>query len=425
MVNLGMGDGSDLVVSDVEQAKAALSDIDWSFHPGPVLAGDELKPFDARKYHWYPATFVPQIPFTLIDVLTSPGATVYDPFSGIGTTYFQALSLSRFPVATEICYTAVDYTRGLSTLFSPNYDKLKLFDKIDRKLDDFERRQDYHQEIPDRVLLEDLRPWYSSNDLNELCYAFSLADSSEDQFENAILRIAISDTLKTHCSQDRGWGCIADNMEPNEDQIKYKGALNGIRSKARVLLTDLQDHLQGMGEYYEEIYSNVESSDTVFHQGVEECSSIDPNSVDLVVTSPPYPEMTDYVAAQRLSYYWHGERVGLSDEFNDDMNSEIGARRKRSRKRSNQTYLEKMHDANQSIVDKVSPRGYICYVLPEIDDDDDERKEIVEQVLLDLEHRNEIERVDDYFRAIPSNRRAHNIKWTSLNQERISLFRKV
>lgn len=420
-----MRDGSDLVVSDVEQAKVALSEVDWSFHPGPVLTRNELKPFNARKYHWYPATFVPQIPFTLIDVLTNPGATVYDPFSGIGTTHFQALSLSRYPLATEICRIAVDYTRCLTTLFSPSYRYIDIFDRIEEKFDRFDRGKDYTEDVPNRVLLDELRPWYSTDDFNELCYAFWLEEECSNKFENAMLRIAISDTLKTHCSQDRGWGCVADNMHPKEDQIKYKGAINGILSKARVLLTDLSDHVQERGSFYEKVYSSLESSETIFHEDVRECSEIESNSVDLVVTSPPYPEMTDYVAAQRLSYYWLGERVGLGDEFNEDMNTEIGARRKRSRKNSNQTYLEKMREANGSVVEKVAPSGYLCYVVPEINDEDDERKEIVQDVLMDLEERSGIERVDDYIRAIPPNRRAHNMKWTSLNQERISLFRKV
>lgn len=419
-----MSNGTESVVDDVKQAKAALSNIDWSFHPGPALSESELKPFNARKYHWYPATFVPEIPFTLIEILTSPGATIYDPFSGIGTTYFQALSLNRIPIGTDICKVAVDYTENLSTLFDPDCDHQRILHSLDEKFNDYSEGTDYSTEVPEEILLEELRPWYSEPDFQKFCFLFQLEATSENQFEKAALRIAISDALKSHCSQNRGWGCIADNMHPKKEQIMDKRALSGVNSKVQVLLRDLDNHLATAGAYYEEIYSNVRDSQTIFHTDVREFDGIIDASVDLVVTSPPYPEMTDYVAAQRLSYYWLGEKVGLSDQFNDDMNTEIGARRKRSRRSSNREYLEMMYEANDNIVSKVSEGGYLCYVLPEINDDGDERKEVVSKVLADIEKRDGISRIEDYMRVIPSNRRSHNMKWTSLNQERISLFRK-
>ncbi|MEY7850913.1 DNA methyltransferase [Natrarchaeobius sp. A-rgal3] len=419
-----MSNGSESVVDDVKQAKAALSNIDWSFHPGPALSETELKPFNARKYHWYPATFVPEIPFTLIEILTSPGATVYDPFSGIGTTYFQALSLNRKPIGTDICKVAVDYTENLSTLFDPDCDHQKVLHSLEEKFDEYSDGVDYSTEVSDEILLDELRPWYSEPDFQKFCFLFQLEAANENRFEKAALRIAISDALKSHCSQNRGWGCVADNMHPKEEQIMDKRALSGVSSKLQVLLRDIDDHLATAGDYYDEIYSSIRDSQTIFHTDVREFTDIVDESVDLVVTSPPYPEMTDYVAAQRLSYYWLGEKVGLSDRFNNDMNTEIGARRKRSRGSSNREYLEMMYEANENIVSKVAEGGYLCYVLPEIDDDEDERKEIVSKVLTDIENRNEMSRIEDYMRVIPSNRRSHNIKWTSLNQERISLFRK-
>lgn len=420
-----MSNGSESAVDDVKQAKAALSNIDWSFHPGPSLSETELKPFNARKYHWYPATFVPEIPFTLIEILTSPGATVYDPFSGIGTTYFQALSLNRIPIGTDICKVAVDYTENLSTLFDPDCDHQSILGSLNRKFNDYSEAIDYSNEVPEEILLEKLRPWYSDPDFQKFCFLFQLEATNENQFEKAALRIAISDALKSHCSQNRGWGCVADNMQPKENQIMDKRALSGVQNKLEILLRDVNDHLAASGAYYEEIYSNVRNSKTIFHTDVREFDDIEDASVDLVVTSPPYPEMTDYVAAQRLSYYWLGEKVGLSDRFNDDMNTEIGARRKRSRESSNREYVEMMYEANENIVRKVANGGYLCYVLPEIDDDEDERQDIVSNVLTDIQNREGISRIEDYMRAIPSNRRSHNIKWTSLNQERISLFRKT
>ena len=58
------------------------------------------------------------------------------------------------------------------------------------------------------------------------------------------------------------------------------------------------------------------------------CENVPDNSVDLVITSPPYPNMTDYVTSQRLSYYFLG--LGLADKSRlKDLDLEIGPRIRR------------------------------------------------------------------------------------------------
>src|ERR1700693_5347342 len=94
-------------LNDIRKARATLKNINSDFSMRNTGNRDQLSPFDCLAYHWYPATFVPEIPFTLIEVLTKPGANVYDPFGGIGTTYFQALLLQRRPFTSEINAVAV------------------------------------------------------------------------------------------------------------------------------------------------------------------------------------------------------------------------------------------------------------------------------------------------------------------------------
>jgi hypothetical protein len=50
----------------------------------------------------YRACFKPQLPRFFIDRLTSPGAVVYDPFSGRGTTPLEAALTGRVPFACDI-----------------------------------------------------------------------------------------------------------------------------------------------------------------------------------------------------------------------------------------------------------------------------------------------------------------------------------
>jgi hypothetical protein len=50
----------------------------------------------------YRACFKPQLPRFFIERLTEPGQTVYDPFSGRGTTALEAALLGRIPVACDV-----------------------------------------------------------------------------------------------------------------------------------------------------------------------------------------------------------------------------------------------------------------------------------------------------------------------------------
>ena len=149
----------ELYVDDSRKARAILKNINWDISVRSNRAAHEMYPFDCRKHHWFPATFVPEIPFTLIEVLTLSGAVVYDPFAGIGTTYFQALLLNRRPITTDICKVAVEYTQSLFILFNPekNFDNLK--ENIKKMLKDFKPSMDYTSNVPKNVMIDRLRPW--------------------------------------------------------------------------------------------------------------------------------------------------------------------------------------------------------------------------------------------------------------------------
>jgi DNA modification methylase len=413
------------LLNDIREAKAILNNINWDFYLKGVFSPDEMRPFDCRKHHWFPATFIPEIPFTLIEVLTLPDAVVYDPFAGIGTTYFQALLLNRRPLATEICKVAVEYMQSLFVLFNPEIGFDSLRRDIMKLVEGFDSDKEYTSKCPEDVLIDQLRDWYSSRTLNQLSYLFIEEASCREKEIKAAMRISISAILKTASSQDRGWGCIADNVLPKKGDIRNKAALDLFSKHINGLLEDISEHLRCVMPGYHHLYKELSERQTTFREDIMNCKGIPDNSVDLVVTSPPYPEMTDYVASQRLSYYWLGEKVGLSSGCND-MNLEIGARRKRGRKSSLTDYLDDMKEANKVISTKIKRGGYACYVMPVFDTDNEnnrDRRRIVQKVLSSMEDYG-LAKEGEFERILPEKRRSHNIKWSTLEREKIHLFRK-
>ena len=410
----------DLLVNDLPKVKAILKNINWNFYQKSTFSSYETRPFKCSTYHWLPATFVPEIPFTLIEVLTLPNAIVYDPFSGTGTTYFQALLLNRKPLATEICKVNIDYMRSLLILFNPELSVDVLKNKVNVVLKDFNQNVDYILNVPTQIQIDMLRPWYSPKTLNQLSYLFIKEACCSDKAMKAAVRISTSAILKAANSQDRGWGCIADNVLPKQNQIKDKEVFGLFTKRINILLNDISEHLKYVTPNYGKIYKEI-SENTIFHKDVKVCKEIRDNSVDLVVTSPPYPNMTDYVYSQRLSYYFMGY------DLSDDLNLEIGARRRRHKKDSLDCYLDDMRNANEVISRKIKSGGYACYVMPFFNADNvnnKNRRYIVQKLMSNMEDYDLTKEVE-FDRILPSKRRSHNINWASLEREKIYIFRKV
>lgn len=415
-----------LLVSDIYKAKAILKKVNWNFYQKATFSPYEIGPFNCRKYHWFPATFVPEIPFTLIEVLTLSDAVVYDPFGGIGTTYFQALLLNRRPLATEICKVAIEYMRSLFILFNPetNFDRLK--ENVEKLLKDFSPHKDYVSNVPKDVLIDRLKPWYSPKTLNQISFLFIKKASRSDKTTEAAMQISISAILKTVSSQDRGWGCIADNVLPKQKQVKDKEVLSLFTKHINRLCKDVSGHLKYVMPDYDQLYKELSEKQTVFHEDVRKCEGILDNSVDLVVTSPPYPNMTDYVTSQRLSYYFLGFDLTHKNSLKD-LDLEIGARNRRSRKDSITRYCDDMQRANGIIAQKLKSGGYACYVMPLFNTDNENnrnRRRIVHKVMSAMDDYDLIKE-DEFERILPTIRRSHNIKWATLEREKIYLFRKM
>src|SRR5512140_2162975 len=102
----------------------------------------------------YRACFKPQLPRFFIDRLTTPGAVVYDPFAGRGTTPLEAALAGRVPVACDINpLTAV--------LLAPRLTPPALPD-VQRRL----AAIDFHQRVD---LPSDLLVFYHRDTLQEIC----------------------------------------------------------------------------------------------------------------------------------------------------------------------------------------------------------------------------------------------------------------
>lgn len=404
------------------EVQSTLRSIDWSFSSPFSQARSKPWLFDARKHHWYPATFVPEIPYTLIEMLSEPGARVYDPFMGIGTSIYQALLLGRIPIGTEISLVPVELARSICTLLDPEAQLHFAKSVLHRIRREFDPDKDYRkQPVRHCANFEALEPWYSDEVMNELYYLAELEASLEDPVSQAATKLVMSSILKAVSAQDRGWGCISDNVLPKEEQLKKKKhAVDQFIRGITILTKDVNEIRNLLPPISRDFLRNIKADDFILRQDVRDQTVLPDCSVDLIVTSPPYANMTDYSLSQRLSYYWFGEHPKT------DLGAEIGARRKRGRRDSVTTYTSEMIGAMKNIAQCLNIDGYVCLVMPVFSGDsrnNTERRQATDEFIASLISAGLVKE-DMVSRILPSRRRHHNQKWTSLTKENIFIFRR-
>ena len=391
-----------------------LSSINWNFDFAIEYGNDTLHPFNCRKYYSYPATFIPEIPYALIEILSQKGDVVLDPFGGIGTTFMQALSLERVPYSFDINPVASFVCKTLYRLFDPVLDKNLIKTQLLQLCDGYNESKDYSFGFS--PLRKELAGWFEKTTFNEISFLFQQFDHIQGQTEQDVMKLVLSSILVTLSSQNKGWAYIADNVKPKEDELKKKHVFEQYKISVKNLLNDVIEHEAKLSETFEAFYSAISHETHVFESSVVDTTTMKEEIVDLVVTSPPYPRMIDYVKSQRLSFDF------INENFGDYVGKETGARYRRSRKDFLDTYERSIGQINSTIVKLLKKNGYLCVVLPDYEYTDD-RKEVIERVVADYIQRG-LTKVFEISRYIPSHKRTLSIQWATLVNERIYIFQK-
>ena len=246
----------------------------------------------------YRACFKPQLPRFFIERLTEPGQTVYDPFSGRGTTALEAALLGRTPVACDV--------NPLSrVLLEPRLSPPTLA-QIESRLG----------EIPwSRVegLRDDLLVFYHPDTLAEICalrnYLLERESSGElDQVDRWLRMVAVN-RLTGHSPGFFSVYTLPPNQAVSIDsQIKINAQREQapprrhvprlIVAKSRALLKDVSPESSPRRQRG--------TSSLLLTTGSSSTPQIPSGSVDLVVTSPPFLDVVNYAGDNWLRCWFCG-----------------------------------------------------------------------------------------------------------------------
>ncbi|MER8407570.1 site-specific DNA-methyltransferase [Mesorhizobium sp. M1307] len=408
-----------------------LSLVDWDFI--------ERGPLDISAIHWYPGSFAPGLPGVLVDLLSIPNDTVFDPFCGIGSTAVAAMLRGRNSVSCDI--SPVGVMSGLATvgllalLLHNRYLFEDVFDSLREVVGEVQSKNAFIRNPAGRGSLvdehvdhlggesvnnvlpflfrqaatENLRSWYHPKTLLELQRLIDLLESSKiPRFGKVVGFTMLSAIARSTSSETRSWGHVADNVRPRE--FVYKDVVRAATAwlqRTRRQLSAVRGSIPGSPQSQRFEFSVIDwTAQRKLEPHLHEAA--------LLLTSPPYGGAIDYGLAQRLTMYF----MGMSDdELAAMVSAEIGARRKRFRPGHINLWAEQLVEVAGLQLESMAPASYTAYVLPHKDHGRDVGELMLKKAL--GEHGWEL-----CFSADRSVRQSRTRQsWTSIKKETILVFR--
>jgi len=325
-----------------------LKTIDWSFTDADTT-------YLSHDIHPYPAKFIPQIPETIIKLLTYPGETVWDPFGGSGTTALESLTNNRGCISSDINPIAkiIGESKTATLTFLEELElqslieRIKLFINSENIMQYLAGHADVIKTyIPD---IPNIGKWFCKEAVAELALVKHIIKNNVKS--DAVLNIANSSLSKAvnkvsnqeaetrYCAKVKYLlygetiNCFYEALCSNATKIKAIGKLLGFR-RATFLTENVMDDIVGKDK------------------------PISNNQIDLIVTSPPYPNAFDYHLYHRFRIFW------LDFDPRTMAKKEIGSHLKyQKQKLGFDSFRDEMHKALVNFYSALKPGRFAVLVL--------------------------------------------------------------
>lgn len=312
--------------------KEDLKQTDWTFQ--------RYQNSGIHSIHWYPATFIAAIPGTLIPKLTEKNSVIMDPFLGSGTTAIEAIRLGHSFIGFDTNPVSVLISKAKAYYPAPSGFKSCLNELIKKSSFNSNANLPHTNE-------DELKHWYHPNTLHELNLLFTNCLAIKNVHLRECFLAIFSSILKATCSQGKHWGWVCDNVKPKQHEITYKDAISTFHEYASKYIEASENSFQLLKEAEPGITRSSVRKRTTLRRGdcVKHMKSINETSVDLILTSPPYYGVADYVKSQRLSYLWFDhpdlDNKKLGYKFFETLRKEEkGTRSTRHRATSRADYID-------------------------------------------------------------------------------------
>lgn len=239
-------------------------------------------------FHTYPAMFIPQVARKLITAFSNEGDTVCDIFCGSGTTLVESSLLNRNSIGIELNPLAILISKVKTTPIDPRTltDNLKLIVR------------DY-QSVRDPILpkFPNIDYWFSKAIIEDLArLKQAIWNISAEDIRNFFC-VCFSEVVRIASFTRHGEFKLYRDKKKLEDDF-LPDVISEFVQRCESNILNIREYLNDLPD---DVHVRVMLGDATKDNGIPE------NSVDFIVTSPPYGDSRTTVAYgqfSRLSSQW-------------------------------------------------------------------------------------------------------------------------
>ncbi|MDO8499872.1 MAG: transcriptional repressor LexA [bacterium] len=258
-------------------------DYSWDFR------GEKTKSY-THGMHTYPAMFIPQVARRLLEKYSQKGDTICDIFGGSGTALVESRLLGRNAYGIDLNPLAIFLAKTKTTEIDPKLLTKEYFSLLQR----IEKIKDNQIKKPN---FKNLDFWFKAEAIIKLAKIKKAIKEIKSEKIRNFFMVSFSETAR-----------LSSNTKPGEFKLvrkhkdklaKYSPDVIGIYKKKT------EFNIKQMEEYFNDV--EKKACVKIIYGDSSQDNGIKANSIDCIITSPPYGDSRTTVAYgqfSRLSSQW-------------------------------------------------------------------------------------------------------------------------
>jgi len=249
--------------------------------------------------HTYPAMFIPQVGRRLLETYSKEGDTICDIFCGSGSALVESRLIGRNAYGIDLNPLAIFLAKAKTTPINPQKLTREYIDFLDR----VEKIKDSEIQRPN---FKNIDFWFKEKVIVKLAKLKKAIREIKDETIQNFLMVAFSETVRYSSNTKTGEFKLvrvkADKLEKHDPDVV------GIFRK------HAEKNITGMTDFYKD--AKKDSWTKIIYGDSSKDNGIKVNSIDCIITSPPYGDSRTTVAYgqfSRLSAQW----IDVFDDPND------------------------------------------------------------------------------------------------------------
>lgn len=273
---------------DFSELATTLSNQEWTFDSADTQ-------YLTHGLHSYPARMIPQIPDGLFDAFEeagrlSEGSTVLDPFCGSGTTLVEAKRHGYDSIGFDINPFACELTRAKTTVLDEK--PVDAIAELQSTYSQFAQIDSDSELFVEEAETDVNEGWFPQPQFSQLVNLAQMIETLGETYGTEVerlLRIALSGIVREVSYQRNGE--FKRYRMPEEKRETHTPDVFSLLDKS---IDEVFDAVVDFSAY-----GGAET--TVYQSDSRELSELSDNSIDCVITSPPYGDHRTTVAYGQFS----------------------------------------------------------------------------------------------------------------------------